>query len=81
MREPEESTTIPYFFYKTIHRTRSEKGNLGSAGIFTLGARLNLGMPMHRMGRYGVAQDTAHSMDMEHHGQHMMDTSIDGQHD
>jgi hypothetical protein len=25
----------------------------------TLGARLNLGMPLHRMGRYGVAQHTA----------------------
>jgi hypothetical protein len=48
---------------------------------FSLGARLNVGMPMHRMGRYGVAQDTAHSMEMEHHGQHMMDTSLDGQHD
>jgi hypothetical protein len=48
---------------------------------FNLGARLNLGMPMHRMGRYGVAQDTAHSMEMEHSGQHMMATSADGQHD
>jgi hypothetical protein len=36
----------------------------------TFGARLNLGMAMHRMGRYGVAQDTAPGMDMTHHGQH-----------
>jgi hypothetical protein len=36
----------------------------------TLGARLSLGTAMHRMGRYGVAQDTAPGMDMTHHGQH-----------
>jgi hypothetical protein len=36
----------------------------------TLGARLNLGMPLHRMGRYGVAQDTAHVLDREHNGNH-----------
>jgi hypothetical protein len=36
----------------------------------TLGLRLGLGMPMHRMGRYGVAQDTAPEMEMEHHAHH-----------
>jgi hypothetical protein len=36
----------------------------------TLGAQLNLGMPLHRMGRYGVAQDTAHMPDGEQHGDH-----------
>jgi hypothetical protein len=34
----------------------------------TVGARLSVGMPLHRMGRYGVAQDTAPGMDMAHHG-------------
>jgi hypothetical protein len=32
----------------------------------SLGARLSAGLPMHRMGRYGVAQDTA-SMRAHHH--------------
>jgi hypothetical protein len=36
----------------------------------TLGARLNLGMPLHRMGRYGVAQDTAHLPDRGQHEDH-----------
>jgi hypothetical protein len=36
----------------------------------SLGVRLNPGMRMHRMGRYGVAQDTAGSKEMEHHEQH-----------
>lgn len=36
----------------------------------TLGARLSVGMAMHRMGRYGVAQDTAPGMDMTHRGHH-----------
>jgi hypothetical protein len=38
----------------------------------TLGARLSLGMPLHRMGRYGVAQDTVMETDRgdhEHHDQ------------
>jgi hypothetical protein len=34
------------------------------------GVRLDLGMPMHRMGRYGVAQDTANGSAMEQHGHH-----------
>jgi hypothetical protein len=33
----------------------------------SVGARLALGMPMHRMGRYGVAQDTAAATDHQHH--------------
>jgi hypothetical protein len=37
---------------------------------FTLGVRLGLGMGLHRMGRYGVAQNTAPAMDMAHHGDH-----------
>jgi hypothetical protein len=36
----------------------------------SLGARLSLGMHMHRMGRYGVAEDTAAGMHERHHGQH-----------
>ena len=36
----------------------------------SVGARLSLGMPLHRMGRYGVAQDTANSRGMGHHGHH-----------
>ena len=34
---------------------------------FGIGARLGLGQPMHRMGRYGVAQDTAGRLEGEHH--------------
>jgi hypothetical protein len=37
---------------------------------FSLGARLNLGMALHRMGRYGVAQNTANDMNMPHHEHH-----------
>jgi hypothetical protein len=37
---------------------------------FTIGARLSLGMPLHRMGRYGVAQDTATGRQMDHHEHH-----------
>jgi hypothetical protein len=36
----------------------------------TLGARLSVGMAMHRMGRYGVAQDTAPGMEMAQHEHH-----------
>jgi hypothetical protein len=36
----------------------------------SVGARLSLGMPLHRMGRYGVAQDTANPRGMGHHGHH-----------
>jgi hypothetical protein len=36
----------------------------------SVGARLSLGMPLHRMGRYGVAQDTATSRGMRHDGHH-----------
>jgi hypothetical protein len=36
----------------------------------SVGARLNPGMPLHRMGRYGVAQDTANSTLRGHHGHH-----------
>jgi hypothetical protein len=36
----------------------------------TLGARLSLGLPLHRMGRYGVAQDTAMETDGAHHDHH-----------
>jgi hypothetical protein len=33
----------------------------------SLGARLSVGFPMHRMGRYGVAQDTATGATHHHH--------------
>ena len=36
----------------------------------TLGARLNVGLPIHRMGRYGVAQDTARNTTGRHHIHH-----------
>src|SRR5829696_4908288 len=32
----------------------------------SIGSRLNLGLPLHRMGRYGVAQDTAAPMGNHH---------------
>ena len=35
-----------------------------------IGVRLNPGMGMHRMGRYGVVQDTVVSRGMEHNEQH-----------
>ena len=36
----------------------------------SVGLRLSLGMQMHRMGRYGVAQDTAGARAVTHHGHH-----------
>jgi hypothetical protein len=54
-------------------------GGLFDAGSFygrnsfwslSIGVRVNSGMPMHRMGRYGVARDTAVSSGMEQHEQH-----------
>ena len=36
----------------------------------SVGLRLGVGMGMHRMGRYGVVQDTADSRGGEHHGHH-----------
>jgi hypothetical protein len=36
----------------------------------SVGARLSLGMSMHRMGRYGVAQDTASGIGGGHHEHH-----------
>jgi hypothetical protein len=36
----------------------------------SVGVRLGFGMRMHRMGRYGVAQDTAGSIHEAQHGQH-----------
>jgi hypothetical protein len=36
----------------------------------SLGARVSVGLPIHRMGRYGVAQDTAHQTGRGHHEQH-----------
>jgi hypothetical protein len=36
----------------------------------SLGVRLKPGMRMHRMGRYGAAQDTAVSSDTDHHASH-----------
>ncbi len=34
------------------------------------GFRLGIGLPLHRMGRYGVAQDTAFQRHTDHHGHH-----------
>ncbi len=36
----------------------------------SVGLRLRFGMPMHRMGRYGVVQDTADPRGRGHHGHH-----------
>jgi hypothetical protein len=36
----------------------------------SVGLRLGVGMGMHRMGRYGVVQDTADSSGRAHHGHH-----------
>ncbi len=36
----------------------------------SLGARVSIGMPLHRMGRYGVAQDTAQAEGRGQHGDH-----------
>jgi hypothetical protein len=37
---------------------------------FSLGVRLRLGMPVHRMGRYGVMHDTARATEKHHHDLH-----------
>jgi hypothetical protein len=34
------------------------------------GTRITLGLPLHRMGRYGVAQNTAQGSAVSHHGHH-----------
>jgi hypothetical protein len=34
----------------------------------TVGARMNLGMRLHRMGRYGVAQNPVAAVETDHHG-------------
>jgi hypothetical protein len=49
--------------------TRSFYGKTSFWSV-SLGARLSLGMHLHRMGRYGVAEDTAAGMHEMHHGQH-----------
>jgi hypothetical protein len=49
--------------------TRSFYGK-SSFWSISLGTRLSLGMPLHRMGRYGVAQDTADSRALRHHAHH-----------
>jgi hypothetical protein len=36
----------------------------------SVGARLSAGLPLHRMGRYAVAQDTANTRVSGHHGHH-----------
>jgi hypothetical protein len=40
------------------------RSSFWSVGI---GARLSVGLPVHRMGRYGVAQDTAPELNGRHH--------------
>lgn len=60
-------------------RVRNVGGGLFDPGSFygktsfwsiSIGVRLDLGMPMHRMGRYGVAQDTAADSAMEQRRNH-----------
>lgn len=60
-------------------RIRSTSGGVFDPGSFygktsfwsvSAGVRLSLGMRMHRMGRYGVAQSTAADSKGEHHGGH-----------
>jgi hypothetical protein len=50
----------------------SARSFYGKSSFWSLsvGARLDLGMPLHRMGRYGVAQDTANPISRGHHGHH-----------
>jgi hypothetical protein len=44
----------------------------GRSSFWSVGAgiRLNIGAPMHRMGRYGVAQNQVHSGQPGHHGKY-----------
>ena len=49
--------------------TRSFYGKTSFWSV-SLGARLSLGLPLHRMGRYGVAQDTADPRARRHHAHH-----------
>jgi hypothetical protein len=49
--------------------TRSFYGKTSFWSV-SLGARLSVGFPLHRMGRYGVAQDTAYSSARGHRGHH-----------
>jgi hypothetical protein len=44
----------------------------GRSSFWSVGAgiRLNIGAPMHRMGRYGVAQNQVHSGQPGHDGKH-----------
>jgi hypothetical protein len=47
----------------------------------SVGLRVSLGMPLHRMGRYGVAQDTAgstHEAQHEHHDEQMHSHDVPG---
>jgi hypothetical protein len=41
-----------------------------SVWSISMGIRLSIGMPLHRMGRYAVAQDTALFGERAHHGHH-----------
>jgi hypothetical protein len=63
----------------SLGQVRSVGGGLFNPDIFygrstfwsiSVGFRLDLGMAMHRMGRYGVAQDTAARPESEQHGAH-----------
>jgi hypothetical protein len=60
-------------------RIRSTSGGVFDPATFygktsfwsiSAGVRLGLGMQVHRMGRYGVAQNTAGGLQAEHHGSH-----------
>jgi hypothetical protein len=77
--QPLEMVTAMPFVELSYGRIADVGGGLFEAGSFygktsfwslSAGARLSFGMPMPRMGRYGVARDTAHeshSLQHEHH--------------
>jgi hypothetical protein len=71
--------TAEPFLEGSAGRVRNVGGGLFDARSFygkttfwsiSVGVRLNLGMDMHRMGRYGVAQDTATEPLTDQHGGH-----------
>jgi hypothetical protein len=73
------ATGVEPFVEVSHGRVRDVGGGLFDAQSFygktsfwsvSAGLRLDLGMRMHRMGRYGVAQDTAVGSPREQHGNH-----------
>ena len=75
----QEGTRALPFVELSYGRIADVGGGLFDAGSFygkssfwslSIGTRLSLGMPLHRMGRYGVAQNTATLRAPGHHGHH-----------